>query len=73
MKVSELRAALEGLPDDMPVLVPSTDHSYRSPRSASAGDVGVFHDERRHPYYCVWFGPNANPGETVARAFVIID
>ncbi len=72
MKVGDLKKLLEGVPDDLPVLISGgQDHSYFQTSSANKETVGKY-VERGRTTYLEWYGPsNASPGEEPTQALVL--
>lgn len=68
MNVGQLRRLIEGLPDDVVVLRPASDHSY----AKADGAIETAGHMKREGLFFEWHGPeHANPGEVPVQALVI--
>lgn len=66
LSVGQLRQLLEGLADNTPVLIPSSDHSYRR-CEGEIGEAGYVDGD-----YYEWFGPeHASDGEEPVEALIV--
>lgn len=69
MNVGELRKVLEGVPDDLPILMPGHDHSYTPYCRFTVGTARYVKAEN---YYCEDSGDDADhrPEEKVIQALL---
>lgn len=66
MTVKQLRAIMARLPDDAPVLVPGSDHSY------SLIGYAEFEAARSGRYYCEYYSEeDLEPGECKVPALIL--
>lgn len=66
LTVGQLRTLLENVADNTPVLIPSSDHSYRR-CVAEVGEAGVDGNQ-----FYEWFGPeHAGPDEKPTQALIV--
>lgn len=72
LTVGQLRKALEGVSDDLPVLLAGgCDHSYETLSFAGVATVAVSKEHGRE-HFAEWADEaNASPGEKPTEAFVI--
>lgn len=67
MTVGELRAIIEGMPDNAPLLMPGSDHSY-SPASVSSGSARF----KKRQGWTEDHGEDATPTEQYGEARLVL-
>lgn len=70
LTVGELRKRIDGLDDDMPVVMPSQDHSYRELFSTEVIDVVVSQDGYMTEPDCLG-DPTLSDGESIVSALLV--
>lgn len=71
MTVGELKSVIEKLPDDAPVLIPGSDHSYHLVGHADTEATRSGRGRHSYDYYEYYSEEDLEPGETKVSALIL--